>query len=131
MNSEVRYNGTPAPGSRITIGFEQADEAGTTYLWKQVEGPNVSIDDPTRSSVRLVVPADAEKLAFAVTVKSLAGDRNLRVVVPIRRTEPPTAQTGPTANAGDDQIGLVGRRITLNGRAATRRTSPSAIDGSR
>jgi hypothetical protein len=125
---QVVYQGTVIQGGTVTIGVDGTIPPGTTFRWKQVEGPSVVIEDPSAAKIRFTVPIDAKRLAFVATVADGHGSRDVRVTVPISPppTVPPTptADEGPTASgtsavavadAGDDQIGLVGRRITLNG----------------
>jgi len=89
-----------------------------TFRWVQVEGPTVAIDDDTKSKIQLTIPPGAQHLSFLLDVKDAKGARTARVTIPIE----PAANMAPPAlraDAGDDQIGLVGRRITLNGSRST------------
>lgn len=111
--AELHYNGTPAPGARITLELNGGDTPGATCRWTQIEGPPVAIGDATKPQIRLTVPEGAKQLVFLVTLKDGRGERTARVVVPIASAaSPPDA--GLRADAGDDQIGLVGRQITLS-----------------
>jgi hypothetical protein len=121
---EVVYEGTPLPGSRVAIGPDGPPPPETSFRWEQVEGPAVAIDDPSSPRIEFVVPPGAGRLAFALTLRDGRGERTTRVVVPVAAPASPAAaaseprpapEGGPTADAGDDQIGLVGRRITLDG----------------
>jgi hypothetical protein len=122
---EVVYQGTIVPGARVEIGPEGPIPPGTSFRWTQVEGPSVAIDNPSASQIHFTAPAGAKKLAFLMSVKSGRGERSTRVMVPIsqpKATTPaapgvPKDLTGslPIADAGDDQVGQVGRRITLDG----------------
>jgi len=112
----VKYNGTPLPGSRITIGVSGVVDPATTYRWTQIDGPKVELDDPAKPRVQLTVPQGAHQLSFLLSARNGQGERNIRVTIPIG-----AAQDGSMsrADAGDDQIGLSGRRITLNGSRST------------
>jgi hypothetical protein len=113
---EVRYNEVPTPGARITVGVGGVEEAGTSFRWTQVEGPPVAIDDATAPRIRFTVPPDAKQLGFLLTLKVGQQERTVRVTVPVRQPrEPAVAEGAPKADAGDDQVALVGRRITLSG----------------
>jgi hypothetical protein len=124
---QVVYQGTAVQGARVTIGVDGPIPPGTTFRWKQVEGPAVAIDEPNSAKIKFVVPIDAKRLAFVATVADERGSREVRVAVPVSTPPPvppappigdegpPAVGTEPVADAGDDQIGLVGRRITLNG----------------
>ncbi len=118
-DAEVLYQGTPVPGARITLNVDVAEAAGSTCRWRQIEGPTVAIEDPTRPQIQLTVPKGMPRLVFLVTVKDTHGERSARVVVPIAAETGPEATGRPRADAGDDQIGLVGHRITLNGSRST------------
>ena len=123
----VVYQGTATPGAPVTIGVEGPIPTGTTFHWKQVEGPTVAIDDPKAMKIHFTVPMDAKRLAFVATVADALGSREVRISVPVSPPPPvppappigdegsPAAATSPVADAGDEQIGLVGRRITLSG----------------
>ena len=119
---EVHQQGTAVPGSRVTIGPDGPIPAGTTFHWTQVEGTPVELDDPAASKIQFTVPGGSRKLVFAMSVKDARGERTTRVTVPIatppdivERTLPATSAADLVADAGDDQMGLVGRRMTLNG----------------
>jgi len=118
FDAEVRYNGTPAPGARIVVGANGPAATGTVYRWVQTEGPPVAIDDPGKPQISFIVPPNAQRLVFLLTLKDGNGQRAGRVVIPIN-SAPDRASL--RAEAGDDQIGLVGRQITLNGSASTPR----------
>ena len=122
----LRYNGTPTPGARLAIEVEGSRDPGTTYQWVQFEGPAVALDNPGGPKIHCTVPPDARSLGFLLLIRDAQGQqRTARIVIPIEGTEAraavattaPTRPSGamPRADAGDDQIGLVGRRITLNG----------------
>jgi hypothetical protein len=116
----LRYSGTPTPGARITIGVDGPVDPNTTFHWVQVEGPSVAVDDDTKSRIQLTIPPGAQQIGFLVALKDANGQRTARVTIPIQ----PSANVDPSApraDAGDDQIGLVGRRITLNGSRSTPR----------
>ena len=119
----------------------RADPAGDDVPMDPGRGAAVAIDDTTGAKIRFTVPIDAKRLAFLATVADGRGSRDARVTVPIstpppppprrrcrrpadrgrcpprRRSRPVRASGAAVADAGDDQIGLVGRRITLNGLA--------------
>jgi hypothetical protein len=112
---DVRYNGTPTPGSRITIGLMTPPDPETSYQWSQVEGPPATIDDPTRPKIQVTIPTDARTLGFLLTMSDPKGRRTARFSIPVEQPIRRETRTPIRADAGDDQIGLVGRRITLNG----------------
>ncbi|MFO0958581.1 MAG: hypothetical protein U0800_14325 [Isosphaeraceae bacterium] len=117
---EVTYDTPPSPGMSITLGIDGTVPPDTVYKWTQVEGPMVAIDDPSQAKLRITVPEGSSRLVFHLQLKYGGRERFVRVVVPIGEKVDPNA---PRADAGDDQVGLVGRRITLNGSRSTPRTA--------
>ena len=113
----LRYRGTPVPGSRISIELEGSSDPDASYQWSQIEGPAVVFEAQPGPKVQFTVPADAKSLGFLLAIRDSNGERTARVVVPIRQPEGRAEGKSATlrAEGGDDQIGLVGRRITLNG----------------
>jgi hypothetical protein len=78
----------------------------------------------------LTVPLGAQALGFLVVIGDDRGLKVARVSVPVGMNPSPGAEgskraegggTEPKADAGDDLIGLVGRRVTLNGSGSTPR----------
>ena len=122
---------TPAvTGSKIVLEVDKRLVQGTRFQWFQVEGPKAVVDDPHKASLMVTVPPGAEQLGFVLVAARAEQVRVLRVIVPVRggklsavtgeaigpKVYPgaPTAKT-VKADAGDDQVGLVGHRVTLNG----------------
>ncbi len=127
----LRYSGTPVPGARLAIELEGSADPNATYSWIQYDGPTVPLGDPTGPRIQVTVPPDARRLGFILSIRDPGGLRTARVIIPIEAPAgrdaasapspaSPSAST-PRADSGDDQIGLVGRRITLNGTRSTPR----------
>jgi hypothetical protein len=123
---------TPAfPGARITLEINRGSVEWSQFYWTQVEGPPVKIDDPTAPAIRVVVPSGAERLGFLFVATSSEVVRVYRLTVPLQQgssastslkdsSQAAASARGAAAgelraNAGDDQVGLVGHRVTLNG----------------
>ena len=73
-----------------------------------------------KPSIQITIPAAAEKLAFLLVASNSEGVRIVRVIVPLpgeaaRNSWGPHSSGKVKADAGDDQVGLVGHRVTLNG----------------
>jgi hypothetical protein len=102
---------------------EGTQNPDASYHWKQVEGPAVVVGNWNSPRLELTVPAGARTLGFVLTVNDARGQQSCRVSIPILATPVVgVAAHGPRADAGDEQIGLVGRRITLNGSRSTPRS---------
>jgi hypothetical protein len=115
----VQYQGRATVGSRIKLGVEGPVDPGISYRWVQVEGPPVDLDGATSPSVGLTVPFGAERLGFELTLTGPGGAKTVRFAVPIRPTADAAPPAVPRADAGDDQVGLVGHRVTLKGSCRT------------
>lgn len=106
--------GTPARGLAVTLSGAGSSGDGLTYRWIQTQGTPVEIADPTGPAVRVAIPDDATAMTFLLIVANREGIDCASVTIPR-----PAASSGPVdpslkADAGDDQLGLVGRQMTLN-----------------
>ena len=119
-STEIRTEVPAVPGAAMVLTIGQGAEDGTRYRWVQVEGPAVAIEVPAKPSIKILIPGGAERLAFLAVAARRDLVRVVRVVVPIQgdaaRASWGARPSGKVkADAGDDQVGLVGRRVTLNG----------------
>jgi len=110
------------PGTRVVLNVQDVVAAGVRYRWIQSEGPPVAIEDPARPSIEVIVPGGAQRLGFFLLATSRDRVRVVRVTVPIETAAMTTTaqaqaqpQSAVRADAGDDQVALIGRRVTLNG----------------
>jgi hypothetical protein len=136
----IRPDQKPSPGTPVELDIRDDAAPASTYRWVQVEGPQVVIEDPARRSIRIEVPAGSDRLAFLRFATNPGEVRVVRFVIPVQAPDgeekappeapesssagqpasPSTLATGPVrADAGDDQVGLVGHRVTLNGSRST------------
>ena len=117
----VRLIGTAGAGLRVTLDGSASTGPPSWYRWVQVEGPPAALDADDRPSVSVAVPSSASSLAYLLVVGNAAGSDVARVSVPVEGKGPSTPTAGLRADAGDDQIGQVGRQVTLNGLRSTPR----------
>jgi hypothetical protein len=118
--TEVRTEEPAVPGAKMILTVESGAGEGARYRWVQIAGPLVAIDDPSKPSIQVVLPGGIEKLEFLVIAARREAVRVVRVIVPLQdsatRASWGAQPSGKVrADAGDDQLGLVGRRVTLNG----------------
>jgi hypothetical protein len=118
--TEIRTDIPPVPGATMVLEAGRGAPTGTRFRWLQIDGPPVAISDPLKPSIQITVPAGAEKLAFLLVASSSEGVRIVRVIVPLpgeaaRNSWGASSSGRVKADAGDDQVGLVGHRVTLNG----------------
>jgi hypothetical protein len=108
------FEGIPARGLAITLDASGSTGRGLSYRWVQIGGKPVEIADANRAQARVMMPDDATATAFLLIVANPSGLDCATVSVP--RPQDSSSPSDPTlkADAGDDQIGLVGRQITLN-----------------
>jgi hypothetical protein len=118
--TEIRTDSPAVPGAKMVLEAGRGTPEGTRFRWVQIEGPPVEIGDPSRPTIEITIPTGAEKLAFILVAASPEVVRVIRVIVPLQG-DPSRTSWGARpsdkvkADAGDDQIGLVGHRVTLNG----------------
>ena len=106
--------GIPSPGKEIVLHGE-ASVGAKHYLWIQTQGPTVDLGDPSKPTLAVTVPERASLLAFSLFVANDLGTDVTHVVVRVTRPNGVPAPPNLRADAGDDQVGIVGRQITLNG----------------
>lgn len=111
---EIRPGGTAGPGDRVLLRVDEKQDPSCRYYWEQIEGPPVAIGDRTGPSITITLPEGAERVAFHLIASRRELTQLIRVVVPIGSGRG-VDDGRPRADAGDDQIGLVGYRVTLNG----------------
>ena len=118
--TEIRTDSPPVPGAKLALEAGRGAPGGTRFLWVQIEGPPLEIGDPSRPSIEVTIPAGAERLGFVLVAARPDVVRVVRVIVPLQG-DPSRVSWGARpsgkvkADAGDDQVGLVGHRVTLNG----------------
>jgi hypothetical protein len=121
LNSAVRpravasFEGTPAPGLPITLRADRSTGDELRVRWVQTRGPQVRLDDPEALVAHFTTPEGSGSLGFELVAANAAGvdSANLTILVDDHGQEAPA--TSLRADAGDDQLGLVGRQVTLNG----------------
>jgi hypothetical protein len=121
---KVEVDGTATPGSRLRLHVAGTVRPSSHYLWYQMAGPPVELNGRTEPELKVMVPQGADELVFLLVIGDARGLQEASVTIPViappgAPAEPLAASGEPRADAGDDQIGLVGRRITLNGSAST------------
>ena len=118
--SEVRTDLPAVAGAKMVLDAGRGAPEGTRFRWVQTEGPVIDFGDPSRPTIEIVIPSGADKLEFMLVATSAEVVRVIRVNVPIQgdpsRTSWGARPSGKVkADAGDDQVGLTGHRVTLNG----------------
>ena len=106
--------GTPARGLAVTLSGAGSHGAGLTYRWIQTQGTPVAIAEPTGATIRVAIPDDASAMTFLLIVANRDGIDCATVAIPRPAASSSPADPSLKADAGDDQLGLVGRQITLN-----------------
>ncbi len=123
--TEVRTATPPVPGATLVLEADRRLRDGTSFQWLQVGGPPVEIKDPSQPTIQVKIPGGATRLGFVLVAARPELTIVNKVNIPIQSTAgelgPAPTEWGPRrtgkiqADAGDDQVGLVGHRVTLNG----------------
>ncbi|MBX6314582.1 MAG: PKD domain-containing protein [Isosphaeraceae bacterium] len=112
------FEGTAAPGLLITLKAEGANGPGLSVRWVQIQGPPVTLEHPETPEPRVLIPEGATTLGFLLIVANAGGIDVAPLTIPVQES-PGGGGSGAghalRADAGDDQIGLVGRQVTLSG----------------
>ncbi len=111
----VRLVGVAAPGLRISLDGSGSTGRPRWYRWVQTQGPPTPLDTDGGPIATVTVPAGAGSLAYLLLVGNDAGADVASVSVPVEGKGPSARAVELRADAGDDQIGQVGRQVTLNG----------------
>src|SRR5262245_2278704 len=117
----ARLDGDAAPGGVITLSADGSVGESLSYRWVQTGGPAVEIADPNQPTIRVRVPEATAPLGFLLVVGNREGVDTAVVAVPVETafaggaTSAADPAASVRADAGDDQVGLVGHLITLNG----------------
>lgn len=110
------FSGRPLPGASIRLNGLGSEGEGLSYRWLQLSGPEVLPDDPTEGELSVALPTGFRALEFALVVANDRGTDVANLVVqPVSPDEETKDSPELVADAGDDQVAVVGSRVTLNG----------------
>ncbi len=125
LQAAARFEGVPVPGGSIRLLADASSDLNLRYRWVQVGGPTASIDNDRTREAMIRIPSDAERLEFLLVVSNENNVHIDKIKIPIQQSVDSGEEL--IADAGDDQIGVVGRQMTLNGH----RSSPQGEIGYR
>ncbi len=117
----ARFEGTAAPGLSVVLSAEGSTGEDLRFLWVQTRGPEVHLDRPDAARATFLVPSGATDMAFHLVVAGRSGVDRKVLDIPIELHARPTLPPIVVADAGDDQVAVVGHRVTLNGIRSTPR----------
>jgi len=105
-------------GDTVVLSGTASDPEGSSLIltWVQTAGPPVSLVNPGTSSAEFVAPnvTSSTLLSFELTAVDTGGAEDSDDVV-ITVLPPGSINQPPTADAGSDQLGVLGSTITLIG----------------
>ncbi|ODT98707.1 MAG: hypothetical protein ABS79_05460, partial [Planctomycetes bacterium SCN 63-9] len=117
-NVTIRTDAPAVPGARLVLRIDREVVERSQFRWSQVEGVPVEIDDPTKPSIQITIPRGSDQLGFLLVAAKPDRIRVFRIHVPIRSSMSDSWGSRSSgkikADAGHDQVGLVGHRVTLN-----------------
>ena len=112
----ITYEGTASPGLRVVLNWLGSKAGDLKFQWKQIDGPQVALEGATTPTAWFIMPPGGASLRFVLVAINSAGvDLGTVTIIPSGKTAKGPEVLMPRADAGDDQIGVVGRQITLNG----------------
>jgi hypothetical protein len=114
--AKAGYQGAASPGRRIVLSAEGSQGANLRYRWVQTQGPPVALETPDKPSTGLVVPQGASALGFSLVVSDPSGMDASALKVPVASGDGVSVSAAALkADAGDDQVAMVGHRVNLSG----------------
>lgn len=114
--AQAGYLGTAAPGARIVLTSDGSRGENLRFRWVQTQGPPVGLETPDRPTTGLIVPQEASALGFTLVAAGAGGVETAALLIPVAQSAPPAVATLTLlADAGDDQLAVVGRRVNLSG----------------
>lgn len=111
----AKARGTASPGLLVTLDATASAGGALKHKWVQTQGSPVVLDDPESPTPSFRVPETSQPLAFLLMVGNDRGIDSTQVIVPVETGGRSFADSSLRADAGDPQVGFVGRQITLNG----------------
>ena len=115
LRSAPRAEGTASPGLRMTLDGSDSSGGKLWYRWVQTSGSKVTLIGADKPVARFAVPVDAATLGFVLVVGNESGIDARAVTIEVENLAQVMEGSTLRADAGDDQSGKVGRRVTLNG----------------
>jgi hypothetical protein len=111
----ARFEGMVTEGNQIRLLAEGSTGPALRYRWHQTSGPAAELIDPDRATARVKIPEGASTLGFLLVVSNAQGMDSIPLTIPVEERPEAGSDGELRASAGDDQVGFVGRQITLNG----------------
>ena len=109
---------TVATGTTVTLdgsGTGGPQQSTIVYVWRQIRGPSVTLNDRMSAMPRFVAPRKPTTIKFRLTATDLQRNRSTDTVT-ITVVQNPSR---PNADAGPDQEVNHGDRVDLNGIGST------------
>jgi len=116
-----RCEGVASPGLRVWLDARKSVGQDLRYFWVQTKGPAVDLGPADAARASFIVPREARDLAFLLVVAGREGFDRKALDVPLVLHSRPSSSPAVVADAGDNQLGVVGHQVTLNGLRSTPR----------
>ena len=101
-------------GALVTLNGTNSTGPIESYMWEQLSGTPVSLENADTSTPTFIAPNTATILEFLLTVEGLGAQSTSTVSVQVVESAPT-----PIANAGPDQTVLQGAVVLLDGSASS------------
>ncbi len=116
--SVPRFEGTAAPGLKLTLNGAGSTGGRVWYRWIQTQGPQVAITNSEKVEATIIVPDETATLGFVLVVGNSAGVDARALVIEVEDLNRSAEEADLHADAGIDQTVGVGRRVVLDGKAS-------------
>jgi hypothetical protein len=107
-------NGEKIAGSTLVLRGDESTGGGLKFKWAQVSGPEILPRDADGPEVKVSLPSDGQPVEVLLIVANEFGiDTDALTIGDDARGG--RIDSSPRADAGDDQLSVAGRQVTLSG----------------
>ena len=106
----ARFEGTPAPGRRVTLRAPGARAEQARVRWHQIRGAAVQLDHPTEADASFTVPQTDDPLGFLLVVANARGIDSAEISIPVQSSGRPGGSRGSTPTPVMTSLGWSGGR---------------------
>ena len=113
--ASIKVDGVVSPGLRVTLDASGSSGGRVWYRWLQTQGTTVEIENNSKAQASFVVPPESSPLGFVLVVGNATGVDAQTVTLPVEDAESLGHAKTLRADAGDEQVTRVGKKVVLNG----------------
>ena len=113
-----RFDGAAVPGLQLTLDGSGSSGGRVWYRWIQTQGPRVNLQGADQAIATLTVPDEGMSLVFVLVVGNSSGVDARGLTIEVEDPNQSDSLADLRADAGSDQVAVLGRRVILDARAS-------------